>query len=81
MKTINVDSLAGRSAPSSVFVSNRWLAIQTVLRFWIARPEMETLAQPERYACEKAREGSQRELSVPDSCESLPVLCEVRGGY
>jgi len=29
MKTINVESLAGRCAPSSDFVSNRWLAIQT----------------------------------------------------
>src|SRR6185437_1451359 len=29
MKTINVESLAGRCAPSSDFVSNRSLAIQT----------------------------------------------------
>src|SRR6185437_2197864 len=29
MKTVNVESLAGRCAPSSDFVSNRWLAIQT----------------------------------------------------
>jgi hypothetical protein len=29
MKTINVETLAGRCAPSSDFVSNRWLAIQT----------------------------------------------------
>jgi len=29
MKTINVESLAGRYAPSSDFVSNRSLAIQT----------------------------------------------------
>jgi len=29
MKTINVESLVGRCAPSSDFVSNRRLAIQT----------------------------------------------------
>ena len=29
MKAINVESLAGRCNPSSDFVSNRWLAIQT----------------------------------------------------
>ena len=28
MKTINVESLAGRCAPSSDFGSNRWLAIK-----------------------------------------------------
>jgi len=29
MKNVNVESLAGRYAPSSDFVSNRWLEIQT----------------------------------------------------